>query len=102
MALTGQGGVEVFAANVEYGQGTNTVLTQIAAEALQDRSRPRGDSPAGHSGRAEQRSYGGFAHDHGRGETRRARRAGTSEKRLQRAPQTLKLRQDSTWPSTAN
>ncbi len=33
MALTGQGGVEVFAANVEYGQGTNTVLTQIAAEA---------------------------------------------------------------------
>src|SRR6267142_1887875 len=33
MALTAQGGVEIFAANVEYGQGTNTVLTQIAAEA---------------------------------------------------------------------
>lgn len=32
MALTASGGVEVFAANVEYGQGTNTVLTQIAAE----------------------------------------------------------------------
>lgn len=32
MALTAQGGVEVFAANVEYGQGTNTVLAQIAAE----------------------------------------------------------------------
>ncbi len=33
MHLTGQGGVEVLAANVEYGQGTNTVLAQIAAEA---------------------------------------------------------------------
>src|SRR5204862_6508353 len=33
MSLTKQGAVEVFAANVEYGQGTNTVLTQIAAEA---------------------------------------------------------------------
>src|SRR5262249_14792018 len=32
MSLTGEGGVEVFAANVEYGQGTNTVLAQIAAE----------------------------------------------------------------------
>ena len=32
LGLTEQGGVEVFAANVEYGQGTNTVLTQIAAE----------------------------------------------------------------------
>jgi len=35
MALTKRGGVEVFAANVEYGQGTNTVLAQIAAEACQ-------------------------------------------------------------------
>jgi CO/xanthine dehydrogenase Mo-binding subunit len=35
IALTKRGGVEVFAANVEYGQGTNTVLTQIAAEACQ-------------------------------------------------------------------
>jgi CO/xanthine dehydrogenase Mo-binding subunit len=33
MRLTAKGGVEVLAANVEYGQGTNTVLTQIAAEA---------------------------------------------------------------------
>jgi CO/xanthine dehydrogenase Mo-binding subunit len=33
MKLTEQGGVEVFTANVEYGQGTNTILTQIAAEA---------------------------------------------------------------------
>jgi CO/xanthine dehydrogenase Mo-binding subunit len=32
MSLTAQGGVEIFAANVEYGQGTNTVLAQIAAE----------------------------------------------------------------------
>ena len=32
MRLTTQGGVEVFSANVEYGQGTNTVLAQIAAE----------------------------------------------------------------------
>src|SRR5262249_19064516 len=32
MAVTSEGGVEVFAANVEYGQGTNTVLAQIAAE----------------------------------------------------------------------
>ncbi len=32
MRLTGRGGVEIFAANVEYGQGTNTVLAQIAAE----------------------------------------------------------------------
>ena len=32
MGLTPQGGVEIFAASVEYGQGTNTVLTQIAAE----------------------------------------------------------------------
>ena len=32
MLLTTEGGVEVFSANVEYGQGTNTVLAQIAAE----------------------------------------------------------------------
>src|SRR5262245_49884511 len=32
MRLTEEGGVEVFAANVEYGQGTNTILAQIAAE----------------------------------------------------------------------
>lgn len=32
MALTLHGGVEIFTASVEYGQGTNTVLTQIAAE----------------------------------------------------------------------
>jgi len=32
MALTKRGGVEIFVANVEYGQGTNTVLAQIAAE----------------------------------------------------------------------
>jgi CO/xanthine dehydrogenase Mo-binding subunit len=32
MRLTEAGGVEVLSANVEYGQGTNTVLTQIAAE----------------------------------------------------------------------
>ena len=33
MRLTEQGGVEILAANVEYGQGTNTVFTQIAAQA---------------------------------------------------------------------
>jgi CO/xanthine dehydrogenase Mo-binding subunit len=33
MRLTKEGGVEVLAANVEYGQGTNTVFAQIAAEA---------------------------------------------------------------------
>jgi CO/xanthine dehydrogenase Mo-binding subunit len=33
MRLTGRGGAEILAANVEYGQGTNTVLAQIAAEA---------------------------------------------------------------------
>jgi CO/xanthine dehydrogenase Mo-binding subunit len=33
LRLTEDGGVEVLAANVEYGQGTNTVFTQIAAEA---------------------------------------------------------------------
>jgi CO/xanthine dehydrogenase Mo-binding subunit len=32
MRVTPDGGVEVLSANVEYGQGTNTVLTQIAAE----------------------------------------------------------------------
>ena len=32
VGLTKSGGVEIFAANVEYGQGTNTVLAQIAAE----------------------------------------------------------------------
>jgi CO/xanthine dehydrogenase Mo-binding subunit len=32
LGLTSQGGLEIFAANVEYGQGTNTVLAQIAAE----------------------------------------------------------------------
>jgi len=32
MRLTEEGGVEVFASNVEYGQGTNTVFAQIAAE----------------------------------------------------------------------
>jgi CO/xanthine dehydrogenase Mo-binding subunit len=33
MRLTKEGGVEVLAANVEYGQGTNTIFAQIAAEA---------------------------------------------------------------------
>ena len=33
LRLTEQGGVEVLAANVEYGQGTNTVFAQIVAEA---------------------------------------------------------------------
>ncbi len=33
MRLTRQGGVEVLAANVEFGQGTTTVLAQIASEA---------------------------------------------------------------------
>src|SRR5438132_7020711 len=32
MALTKEGGIEIFTANVEYGQGTNTILPQIAAE----------------------------------------------------------------------
>jgi CO/xanthine dehydrogenase Mo-binding subunit len=32
MRVTKQGGVEVLASNVEYGQGTNTVFAQIAAE----------------------------------------------------------------------
>ena len=32
MQLTREGGVEVLAANVEYGQGTNTTFAQIAAE----------------------------------------------------------------------
>jgi CO/xanthine dehydrogenase Mo-binding subunit len=32
MRLTDDGGVEVLAANVEYGQGTNTIFAQIAAE----------------------------------------------------------------------
>ena len=32
MRLTEQGGVEVLASNVEYGQGTNTVFAQIAGE----------------------------------------------------------------------
>src|SRR5262245_37386944 len=35
LRLTEEGGVEVLAANVEYGQGTNTVFAQIAAEACQ-------------------------------------------------------------------
>jgi CO/xanthine dehydrogenase Mo-binding subunit/aerobic-type carbon monoxide dehydrogenase small subunit (CoxS/CutS family) len=34
LRLTEEGGVEVLASNVEYGQGTNTVLSQIAAQAL--------------------------------------------------------------------
>jgi CO/xanthine dehydrogenase Mo-binding subunit len=33
VGVTPPGGLEVFAANVEYGQGTNTILAQIAAEA---------------------------------------------------------------------
>jgi CO/xanthine dehydrogenase Mo-binding subunit len=33
LRLTARGGVEVLAANVEYGQGTNTIFAQIAAEA---------------------------------------------------------------------
>jgi CO/xanthine dehydrogenase Mo-binding subunit len=32
MRVTEQGGVEVLASNVEYGQGTNTIFAQIAAE----------------------------------------------------------------------
>ena len=33
MRLTDLGGVEILAANVEYGQGTNTIFAQIAAQA---------------------------------------------------------------------
>jgi CO/xanthine dehydrogenase Mo-binding subunit len=33
LRLTKEGGIEVLAGNVEYGQGTNTVLSQIVAEA---------------------------------------------------------------------
>src|SRR5205823_5420213 len=32
LRLTKDGGIEVLASNVEYGQGTNTVLSQIVAE----------------------------------------------------------------------
>jgi len=32
MRLTDRGGVEILAANVEYGQGTNTIFAQIAAQ----------------------------------------------------------------------
>ena len=33
LRLTPEGGIQILAGNVEYGQGTNTILAQIAAEA---------------------------------------------------------------------
>ena len=65
--VTPEGKVRVLVSNTEFGQGTNTILTQIAAEALgidySDVTMAAADT--GH--RAQQRADRGFAHLYGGG-----------------------------------
>ncbi len=60
--VTPEGQVRVLVSNTEFGQGTNTILTQIAAEALGIDYSDRHDGRARHRRGSQQRAYGGFAH----------------------------------------
>ena len=64
--VTAEGRVRVLAASTEIGQGTNTIFSQIAADALGIDVDDDRDRAAGHRGRAEQRADRGVAHLHGR------------------------------------
>ncbi len=63
------GKVRVLVSSTEFGQGTKTVLCQIAAEALAVPYEDVEIAQAGHAAGAEQRSDSGFAHGDGRGQT---------------------------------
>ncbi len=60
--VTPEGKVRVLVSNTEFGQGTNTILTQIAAEALGVGLRRCDHGPARHGNRSQQRADSGFAH----------------------------------------
>jgi CO/xanthine dehydrogenase Mo-binding subunit len=70
------GSVRVLVSSTEFGQGTNTVLSQIAAEALGSAVRRREHRPAGYFASAQQRPNRGVAHGHGGGEAGAVRGAG--------------------------
>ena len=65
--VTPEGHVRVLVSNTEFGQGTNTILTQVAAEALGIDYGDVANGRARHQPHSEQRADGGFAHIHGRG-----------------------------------
>jgi xanthine dehydrogenase molybdopterin-binding subunit B len=60
--VTPEGKVRVLVSNTEFGQGTNTILTQIAAEALGIDYDDVIDGAARHRHRSQQRAHGCFAH----------------------------------------
>jgi CO/xanthine dehydrogenase Mo-binding subunit len=64
--VTPEGEVRVLVSNTEFGQGTNTVLTQIAAEAIGiDYDVIMAPADTGHG--AQQRPHRGIAHGDGGG-----------------------------------
>ena len=63
--MTADGKVRVLVSSTEFGQGTNTVLTQIAAETLGLEYQRCDDGAAGYQHRAEQRTDSGFSHGNG-------------------------------------
>ncbi len=63
---TAEGKVRILAASTEIGQGTNTIFSQIAAEALGLDFDSIEDRPAGYGTRAQQRANRRVAHLHGR------------------------------------
>ena len=72
---TPDGRVRVLAASTEIGQGTNTIFSQIAADALRHRLRRHRGRAARHGRRARQRADGRVAHLHGRRQAGRDRGA---------------------------
>ena len=65
--VTPEGKVRVLVSSTEFGQGTNTVLTQIAAEAIGIDYGDVIDGAAGHRHCSQQRAHRCFAHGHGGG-----------------------------------
>ena len=74
---TADGRVRVLAASTEIGQGTNTIFSQIVADALGIDVRRRRGRAARHRGGAEQRPDGRVAHLHGGRQADRVGRART-------------------------
>ena len=71
---TAEGRVRVLVSSSEFGQGTNTILAQVAGRGVACRLRAHRRGPAGHSRCAELRPNRGLAHSHDRGRPCRARR----------------------------
>ena len=81
--LGADGVVRILIANTEIGQGTNTVMPMIVAEALGIDPDERRDGPHRHVDRARQRAHGRLAHGHGRrrpGHHRRSAACGPSSR----------------------